>query len=127
MFPTLRKHLKYHLRRRRNDDQVAARERFQQWKLHRCYKISGSTSEYRHIEVSVGAHRPVDITRIRPIDKIGIGRRQVLQLGAVTSDTSDIATASAQRTCYTFLTASVIEASRTILELFGFGDRGASS
>jgi hypothetical protein len=75
----------------------------------------------------VGAHRPVDITRIRPIDKIGIGRRQVLQVGTVTSDTSDIATASALRTCYTFLTASVIEASRTILGLFGFGDCGASS
>jgi hypothetical protein len=99
MFPTLRKHLQYHLRRRRNNDQVADRQRSQQWKLHICYKISGSTSEYRHIEVSVGAHHPVDSALIRPIDKIGIGRRQVLQLGAVTSDTSDITTASAQRTC----------------------------
>jgi hypothetical protein len=39
------------------------------------------------------------VPSFEPIDKIGIGRRQVLQLGAVTSDTSDITTASAQRTC----------------------------
>jgi hypothetical protein len=98
MFLTLRKHLQYHFGRRRNDDQWADRQRFQQRKLHIFYKISGSTSEYRHTEVSVGAHRSVDTTLIRPIEKIGIGRRQVLQVGTVTSDTSDIATASAQRT-----------------------------
>jgi hypothetical protein len=98
MFLTLRKHLQYHFGRRRNDDQWADRQRFQQRKLHICYKISGSMSQYRHTEVSVGAHRSVDTTLIRPIEKIGIGRRQVLQVGTVTSDTSDIATASAQRT-----------------------------
>jgi hypothetical protein len=49
--------------------------------------------------VSEGAHRLQPAAFLRPIKTIAIDRNQVSQVAAVTTDMSDTATASAQKTC----------------------------
>jgi hypothetical protein len=48
--------------------------------------------------VSEGAHHSQPAAFLRPIKTIGIDRNQVSQVAAVTTDMSDTATASAQKT-----------------------------